>query len=86
MIAMNLPEVPAPGHIEDLIAAALPPHVLQAAMEANDSLREIGRLRPLTSIEDRADFEAELGRLATRNKQLAAHHPRFVVSPWGRAV
>ena len=86
MISLNLPEVPTPGHIDDLIAAAIPPLVLQAAIEANDSLREIGRLRPLVSIEDRVDFEAELGRLAARNKTLAACHPRFVVSPWGRAA
>ncbi|MBX9425491.1 hypothetical protein [Streptomyces lateritius] len=62
-----------------MIGTAIPLHVLQAEVDADAEVREIGRLRPLAHDEDRQDFEAGLGRLARANKTLAAHHPAFVV-------
>ncbi|MGW6557963.1 hypothetical protein [Streptomyces hydrogenans] len=86
MISLNFPKVPVPNRVAELVLDAIPESACESAIDAENALREIGRLRPLVSIEDRADYEAALGRLAAANKTLAAHHPRFVVSPWGRAV
>ncbi|GHG30928.1 hypothetical protein [Streptomyces filamentosus] len=86
MITFRLASVPMPHRVAEMVLAAMPEPVGQAVMETEDALREIGRFRPLASADDRIDFEAELGRLAARNKILAACHPRFAVSPWGRAA
>ncbi|MFJ5785399.1 hypothetical protein [Streptomyces hydrogenans] len=86
MITMNLPQVPVPPRVVELVLDTLPEDACQAAMEAEGAVREIGRLRPLASDEDWADREAELGRLAAANKVLAAHHPWLIVTPGERAA
>lgn len=78
--------VPMPHRVAELVLDAMPEPVCQAVIVAEDALREVGRFRPLTSDEDRADYEAELCRLALANKTLAAHHPRLIVAPWERAA
>ncbi|GHG15492.1 hypothetical protein [Streptomyces filamentosus] len=86
MITFRLASVPMPHRVAEMVLAAMPEPVCQAVMETEDALREIGRLRPLASADDRVDFEAELGRLAAANKTLAAHHPNLIVAPWERAA
>lgn len=86
MISLNFPKVPVPNRVAELVLDAIPESACESAMDAENALREIGRLRPLTSDEDRADREGALSQLAKANKTLAAHHPQFVVSPWGRAA
>lgn len=86
MIAFRLASVPMPHRVVELTLDALPEPVCEAVMAAEDSLRELRRLRPLASAEDRADREAELGRLAAANKTLAAHYPNLIVTPWERAA
>ncbi|MFD6361360.1 hypothetical protein ACFWFX_16120 [Streptomyces roseolus] len=86
MISLNLPKVPVPHQVAELMLATMPESVCEAAVEAESAVRELGRLRPLASDEDRADREDELGRLALANKTLAAYSPRFVIGPWERAA
>ncbi|MFC8009091.1 hypothetical protein [Streptomyces cinereoruber] len=75
----ELVPVPVPNRIVQMIGHSIPLPVIEAEFAAGDALREIGRLRPLGSVEDRQDYEAALGQLARANKTLAAHHPAFVV-------
>ena len=82
----QLVPVPVPNRIAQMIGITIPSAVIEAEFAAGVELREIGRLRPLASVEDWADREAELGRLAAANKVLAAYHPRFIVTPGERAA
>lgn len=83
---LQLVPVPMPHRVAEMVLGAVPEPVCQAAVAAEDALREIGRFRPLASAEDRADFETELGRLAAANKTLAAHHPSLTIAAWERAA
>ncbi|WP_328941588.1 hypothetical protein OG259_07895 [Streptomyces sp. NBC_00250] len=75
----QLVPVPIPDAVATLIGLSLPRPVLQAEIDAFGEVREIRRLRPLNSAEDRQDFEAALGRLARANKTLGAYGPRLIV-------
>lgn len=86
MISLNLPKVPVPHQVAELMLATMPESACEAALEAESAVRELGRLRPLASDEDHADREDALSRLAAANKTLAAIHPRFVITPWERAA
>lgn len=79
MITLQLPSVPIPDAVAALIGATIPLHVLQAEVDADRDVREIGRLRPLDSAEDQQDFEDALGRLARANKTLAKYSPKLIV-------
>ncbi|GGU84589.1 hypothetical protein GCM10010275_19560 [Streptomyces litmocidini] len=78
MIALRLTPVPIPYRVAEMVLDTMPESVCQAAIDAENALREIGRLRPLASDEDRQDHEGALAELARANKTLAAHHPAFV--------
>ncbi|MFD3568505.1 hypothetical protein [Streptomyces sp. NPDC058667] len=79
MISLQLPQVPMPDPVVQMIGTSIPLHVLQAQVDADMQVREIGRLRPLAHDEDRQDFETALADLARANKILASHDPRFIV-------
>ncbi|MET9727723.1 hypothetical protein [Streptomyces zaomyceticus] len=85
MIALAPTGVPVPDVVAALIGTSIPLHVLQAEIDAVGELREIYRLRPLASDEDRQDYEAAAGRLARANKKLAAYNPKLVVTPGSAA-
>ncbi|MGW1492624.1 hypothetical protein [Streptomyces sp. NPDC002402] len=73
--------VPIPDRVAALIGGNIPIDVMQAEVDAVAEAREIGRLRPLASDEDRADRELAIGRLAAANKILAAYSPRLILTP-----
>jgi hypothetical protein len=79
MITLQLPKVPVPDAVAMMIGTSIPLPVLQAEVDAFGEAREIRRLRPLDTAEDRQDFEAALSRLARANKTLAKHDPRLIV-------
>ena len=75
----QLVPVPVPDAVAMMIGTSIPLPVLQAEIDAFGEAREIRRLRPLDSAEDRQDFEDALGRLARANKTLGAYSPRLIV-------
>ena len=75
----ELVPVPVPDAVAMMIGTSIPLHVLQAEIDAVGEVREIRRLRPLASDEDRQDCEAAVGRLARANKTLAAYNPKLIV-------
>lgn len=75
----QLVPVPVPDRVAQMIGTAIPLDILQAEVDADGEAREIGRLRPLDSDEDRQDFEAALSRLALKNKLLGAYNPGLIV-------
>jgi hypothetical protein len=79
VIALQLPTVPIPDAVATMIGLSLPRPVLQAEIDAFGEAREIHRLCPLDSAEDRQDFEAALGRMARANKTLGAYNPLLIV-------
>lgn len=85
MIAFASTTVPIPDRIASLIGACMPLHVLQAEIAAECAAREVGRFRPLQSVEDRVDREQQLGVMAAANKVLAAYSPRLIVTSRGVA-
>lgn len=85
MITLPSTQVPVPDAVALLIGQQIPKRVLDAEIDAVGELREIYRLRPLASDEDRQDYEAAVGRLARANKTLAAYNPKLVVTPGSAA-
>jgi hypothetical protein len=83
VIAIDFPEVPMPDRIAQMIGGGLPIHILQAEMDAEVLAAEIRTLRPLASVEDRADREDRLAALARANKTLAAYNPGLLVKAGG---
>ncbi|WP_327160481.1 hypothetical protein [Streptomyces zaomyceticus] len=79
MITLQLPKVPVPDAVAMMIGTSIPRHVLEAEIDAFGEAREIRRLRPLDSDEDRQDLEDALGRLARANKTLGAYNPLLIV-------
>ena len=75
----DLVPVPIPDAVAMPIGTSIPLHVLQAEIDAVGEVREIRRLRPLGSDEDRQDYEAAASRLARANKTLAKFDPRLIV-------
>ncbi|WP_069883464.1 hypothetical protein [Streptomyces luteocolor] len=66
--------------ISDAVAAFgvqhRPAGVFEAAVQMADAERELGRLRPLGSVEDQGDRETVLGLYAQADKVLSAHAER----------
>ncbi|MEU9360459.1 hypothetical protein AB0M10_27770 [Streptomyces sp. NPDC051840] len=76
--------VPIPDRVAALIGSCTPAHILQAEFDADCAAREVRRFRgPRLDAEDQADREQALSELARANKVLSAHHPHFVVRPYG---
>ncbi|MEV6547910.1 hypothetical protein AB0M57_04275 [Streptomyces sp. NPDC051597] len=68
-----------PDRVADLISQSLPSRVQLAVKSAADAEREVRRFRWPLGVEDRADREDALSRLAAANKVLAAHNPGLIV-------
>ncbi|MEU1278176.1 hypothetical protein [Streptomyces sp. NPDC005805] len=81
MTASDLVPVPIPDRVAVLIGSCMPPHVLNAEIEAECAAREVGRFRGPLCTEDRADREYALSALARANKVLAAWNPGLTVRP-----
>jgi hypothetical protein len=81
VIAIDFPEVPMPDSVAAMIGGKLPIRILQAEMDAEVLAAEIRTLRPLASVEDRADREDRLADLARANKVLGAYNPGLTVTP-----
>jgi hypothetical protein len=81
VIAIDFPEVPMPDSVAAMIGGKLPIRILQAEMDAEVLAAEIRTLRPLTSVEDRADRQDRLADLARANKVLGAYNPGLIVTP-----
>ncbi|MFD3333580.1 hypothetical protein ACFWV1_13175 [Streptomyces sp. NPDC058700] len=79
MISLQLPQVPIPTRVVELVMDAIPESICEEVYAAEDAKREVLRFRPLASDEDRADLETALADLARANKILAAYDPRFIV-------
>lgn len=79
----TLVPVPIPDRVAALIGGNIPIDVMQAEVDADAEAREIGRLRPLACIEDRADRELAIGRLAAANKILGKFNPRLILKAGG---
>ncbi|MEU7032672.1 hypothetical protein ABZ958_03175 [Streptomyces sp. NPDC046237] len=79
MITLQLPKVPMPSRVFELVMDAIPEPVCQAVYAAEDAKREVLRYRPLVCDEDRADREAALARMARENKTLAKFNPGLIV-------
>jgi hypothetical protein len=59
---------PVPDAVADLKARLFPARLRDALLVEASALRELGRLRPLASMEDAQDREDVLGRLAAARK------------------
>lgn len=79
MIALQLPQVPIPDRVVELVMSAIPESICHEVYAAEDAKREVLRFRPLAADEDRADREAALADLARANKVLAAYNPMLIV-------
>lgn len=79
--------VPIPNRVFELVQDAFPEPICQSVMDAEDAAREIARFRPvsgaLLGLEDQADREAALSRLARANKVLGAYNPGLIVKAGG---
>ncbi|TXS21421.1 hypothetical protein EAO71_27360 [Streptomyces sp. ms191] len=82
MITLQLPAVPVPDRVADLIGQQIPERVLQAEVEAVNQAYNISLCRSPRYAEAR---EYALGDLARANKILAAFDPRFIVRAGGAA-
>lgn len=80
MIAFASTTVPIPDRVAALIGSQMPIEILQAEIDAECAAREVGRFRPLQSVEDRVDREHALAVLAVANKVLAAYNPRLILT------
>lgn len=79
MITPPRTTVPVPDAVADLSASRLPPHIRQAITDAGDA----GRLLTATTGPQYAEARQLLHqRLASANKQLAAHNPHRIYG-WG---
>jgi hypothetical protein len=65
---------PIPDAVADFKAARFPARLRDALLVEASALRELGRLRPLASVEDAQDSEDVLARLAAARK-ITANHP-----------
>jgi hypothetical protein len=68
--------VPVPDAVALLKARLAPQALLEASWQADDAEREFRRLRPLSSDEDRQDFETAAGMFAAADKVLATYPSR----------
>lgn len=68
--------VPIPEAVGVFKARLAPQSLLEASWLADDAEREIGRLRPLGSDEDRQDFETALAMFAKADKVLSTYPSR----------
>ena len=67
---------PVPLAVTTLQAAHLPERVMTAVTLMNDAERELGRLRPLSSVEDWQDREHALALFAQADKVVSTYPVR----------
>lgn len=68
--------VPTPDSVGVFKARLAPQAQLEASWLADDAERELGRLRPLASVEDRQDREHALSMFAKADKVLSTYPSR----------